>query len=172
MKECGLKLKSSNRDATRLVKLKGSLQQEVPPESSCSSGHETSTQVCTTEEGSDTMALCGRRNRPKLLFCLFGATLVGYLIFFRHSPGDVSATNRREAPGEREVGNEELKKPVYERPPLDGNALGEMGRPVKLNLNGEEKRKEEESIKKHQINTYVSDRVSLHRKLPERWNPL
>lgn len=68
--------------------------------------------------------------------------------------------------------NEQLKKPVYEKPPLDLNALGEMGRAVKLNLNGEEKRKEEESIKKHQINTYVSDKVSLHRRLPERWNPL
>lgn len=118
------------------------------------------------------MAACGRRKRPKLLFCLFGVTFVGYLIFFRHNFSDVSATNRREAPAERDVDNEHLKKPVYEKPPLDLNALGEMGRAVKLNLNAEEKRKEEESIKKHQINTYVSDKVSLHRRLPERWNPL
>jgi len=118
------------------------------------------------------MAQCGRRNRPKLLFFLFGATLVGYLIFFRHNSGDVNATNRRDAPGEREVANEELKKPVYERPPSDAHALGEMGRAVKLNLDEEERRKEQESIKKHQINTYVSDKLSLHRKLPERWNPL
>lgn len=118
------------------------------------------------------MAHCGRRNRPKLLLFLFGVTLVGYLIFFRHNSADVSATNRREAPGERDLDNKELKKPVYERLPLDLNALGEMGRAVKLNLNGEEKIKEEESIKKHQINTYVSDKVSLHRRLPERWNPL
>ncbi|KAA8585931.1 hypothetical protein FQN60_007500, partial [Etheostoma spectabile] len=47
-----------------------------------------------------------------------------------------------------------------------------MGRAVRLNLNAEEKRKEEQSIQKHQINTYVSDKVSLHRRLPERWNPL
>ncbi|XP_074543072.1 polypeptide N-acetylgalactosaminyltransferase 12 isoform X2 [Halichoeres trimaculatus] len=47
-----------------------------------------------------------------------------------------------------------------------------MGKAVKLNLEGEEKRKEEESIKNHQINTYVSDMLSLHRRLPERWNPL
>eukprot|EP00064_Thunnus_orientalis_P003501 superscaffoldBa00000287_g3510 len=118
------------------------------------------------------MAVCGRRNRPKLLFILFGVTLVGYLIFLRHSSGDVNDTNRREASGGREVANEQLKKPVYEKPPLDLNALGELGRAVKLNLNGEEKIKEEESIKKHQINTYVSDKVSLHRWLPERWNPL
>lgn len=73
---------------------------------------------------------------------------------------------------ERDVDNEQLKRPVYEKPPLDLNALGEMGRAVKLDLNEEEKIKEEESLKKHQINTYVSDRVSLHRRLPERWNPL
>ncbi len=118
------------------------------------------------------MAACGRRSRPKLLFFLFFATLVGYLIFFRHHSGDVSATRRREAPGEPELGNEDLKRPVYEKPSLDLNALGEMGRAVKLNLNGEEKRKEEESVKKHQINIYVSDKVSLHRRLPERWHPL
>ncbi|XP_010789546.1 polypeptide N-acetylgalactosaminyltransferase 12 [Notothenia coriiceps] len=118
------------------------------------------------------MALCGRRHRPKILFSLLSVTLVGYLVFFRHKSVDVSVTNRREPHGEQEVGNEELKKPVYERPPMDLLALGEMGRAVKLNLNGEEKIKEEESIKKHQINTYVSDKVSLHRSLPERWNPL
>lgn len=118
------------------------------------------------------MALCGRRNRPKLLLFLFGASLVGYLIFLRQYSGDISVTNRREAPREPEVDNEQLKKPVYEKPPLDLNTPGEMGKAVKLNLNGEEKRKEEESIKKNQINTYVSDKVSLHRRLPERWNPL
>lgn len=119
------------------------------------------------------MAVCGRRTRSKLLFCLLGVTLVGYLIFSRHNSGDVSEANRRrEAPGERGGDNERLKRPVYEKPPLDLDAPGEMGRAVKLNLGGEEKRKEEESIKKHQINTYVSDRVSLHRRLPERWNPL
>lgn len=118
------------------------------------------------------MAVCGRRNRPKLLFCLFGVTLVGYLIFFRHNSGDLNGANRREAPREQELDNEHLKKPVYEKPSLDLNALGELGRAVKLNLNGEEKKREEESIQKHQINTYVSDRVSLHRRMPEIWNPL
>lgn len=118
------------------------------------------------------MAVCGRRSRPKLVFLVFGVTLVGYLVFFRHNSVEVNATNRREAPGEPEVENEQLKKPVYEKPPLDIHALGEMGRAVKLNLQGEEKKEEEEGIKKHQINTYVSDRVSLHRRLPERWNPL
>lgn len=97
---------------------------------------------------------------------------MGYLLFFRNSSVDLSDTHRREASGEPEVTNEQLKKPVYEKPPLDLNALGEMGRAVKLNLDGEEKMKEEESLKKHQINTYVSDKVSLHRRLPERWNLL
>ncbi|KAM6974555.1 polypeptide N-acetylgalactosaminyltransferase 12 [Tautogolabrus adspersus] len=118
------------------------------------------------------MAVCGRRSHPKLVFFIFGVTLVGYLIHSKHSSGDVRATHEREAPIEREVGNDELKKPVYEKPPLDLNSLGELGRAVKLNLKGKAKKEEEESINKHQINTYVSDRLSLHRRLPEIWNPL
>lgn len=141
------------------------------PAQCSSAGHETATRFCA-KEGSDRMAVCGRRNRPKLLFCIIGGTLVGYLIFFRHHFSDLSATNRREAPAEREVDDEQLKKPVYEKPPLDLNAPGEMGTAVELELNGDEKAKEEESIQTHQINTYVSDKVSLHRRLPERWNPL
>ncbi|XP_045565765.1 polypeptide N-acetylgalactosaminyltransferase 12 isoform X2 [Salmo salar] len=119
------------------------------------------------------MALSRRRNRWKLIVCLFGASIVGYFILNRHNnPGDIAGTSRREVPTEQDIANEMLKKPVYDKPPLDLNALGEMGRAVKLNLVGEEKKKEEESINKHQINTYVSDLVSLHRSLPERWNPL
>ncbi|XP_052328609.1 polypeptide N-acetylgalactosaminyltransferase 12 [Oncorhynchus keta] len=119
------------------------------------------------------MALSRRRNRWKLIVCLFGASIVGYFILNRHNnPGDIAGTSRREVPTEQDIANEMLKKPVYDKPQLDLNALGEMGRAVKLNLVGEEKKKEEESINKHQINTYVSDLVSLHRSLPERWNPL
>uniref|UniRef100_A0A4W5QH32 Polypeptide N-acetylgalactosaminyltransferase n=1 Tax=Hucho hucho TaxID=62062 RepID=A0A4W5QH32_9TELE len=119
------------------------------------------------------MALSRRRNRWKLIVCLFGASIVGYFILNRHNnPGDIAGTSRREVPTEQDIANEMLKKPVYDKPPLDLNALGEMGRAVKLNLVGEEKKKEEESVNKHQINTYVSDLVSLHRSLPERWNPL
>lgn len=134
-------------------------------------GHENSAWPCS-KGGSDTMAVCGKRNRPKLLLCLLGVTFAGYLLFFRHNSSEVRATNRRGAPVERDGDNEQLKRPVYEKPPLDLSAPGEMGRAVKLDLSEEEKIKEEESLKKHQINTYVSDRVSLHRRLPERWNPL
>uniref|UniRef100_A0A3Q2NMG0 Polypeptide N-acetylgalactosaminyltransferase n=1 Tax=Fundulus heteroclitus TaxID=8078 RepID=A0A3Q2NMG0_FUNHE len=118
------------------------------------------------------MAACGRRSRAKLLFCLVGVTLLGYLLFFRHPSGEVAAANRRDVPADGGLEDERLRRPVYEKPPLDPNAPGEMGRAVKLNLNKEERMKEEESIQKHQINTYVSDRISLHRRLPERWNPL
>uniref|UniRef100_A0A3P9AI73 Polypeptide N-acetylgalactosaminyltransferase n=1 Tax=Esox lucius TaxID=8010 RepID=A0A3P9AI73_ESOLU len=113
-----------------------------------------------------------RIRTKKFIVCIFGASVVGYYIFNRNNPGDIGGTSLREVPTDYTIDNEMLKKPVYDRPPLDLNALGEMGRAVKLNLVGEEKRKEEESIKKHQINTYVSDMVSLHRRLPERWNPL
>lgn len=127
------------------------------------------------------MAAYRRRNRPKvlLLLLLLGATLFGYFMFFRQRSGEAGVANRRgggggeEASGKkREVDNEQLKKPVYEKPPLDLNAPGEMGRALKLSLNEQERRKEEESINRHQVNTYVSDRISLHRRLPERWNPL
>ncbi|XP_037549148.1 polypeptide N-acetylgalactosaminyltransferase 12 [Nematolebias whitei] len=123
------------------------------------------------------MAACRRRNRPRvLLLLLLGVTLFGYFVFFRQRSGE--AANRREGGGEetdekkREVDDEQLKKPVYEKPPLDLNAPGEMGRALQLSLNEQERRKEEESINRHQVNTYVSDRISLHRRLPERWNPL
>lgn len=119
------------------------------------------------------MAACGRRQRPKIALFLFGATLLGYFIFSRHNSTDVSA---REVPREErvkgEVTNEDLKKPVYEKPPLDINALGELGKPVKLKLSEEERKKQEESINAHQINVYLSDKISLHRRLAERWNPL
>lgn len=118
------------------------------------------------------MAVCGRRNRPKLLFCLLGVTLVGYLMFSGNHSADVGATDRRGAPAEPQPDDGDLKRPVYEKPPLDWNAPGEMGRAVRLTLSEEEKRKEEESLQKHQINIYISDKVSLHRRLPERWNPL
>lgn len=120
------------------------------------------------------MAICGRRSRSKLILYILGAFVLGYLVFHRNTQSDVGLASRREVPVEQDKNLEEdfLKKPVYEKPPLDVNALGEMGRAVKLDLTGEEKREEEESIKKHQINTYVSDKISLHRRLPERWNPL
>ncbi|ROK35828.1 Polypeptide N-acetylgalactosaminyltransferase 12 [Anabarilius grahami] len=120
------------------------------------------------------MAICGRRSRSKLILYILGAFVVGYLVFHRNTRSDVGLASRREVPVEQDKNLDEdfLKKPVYEKPPLDVNALGEMGRAVKLDLTGEEKREEEESIKKHQINTYVSDRISLHRRLPEKWNPL
>ncbi|MBN3289697.1 GLT12 acetylgalactosaminyltransferase, partial [Polypterus senegalus] len=122
------------------------------------------------------MSLFGRRKRTKFLV-LIGACLVCYLLFHRSSQKDSgAAANKRVAQVENDPDHkgdlEDLKRPVYEKPPLDPNALGELGRPVKLDLEGDEKRKEEESIQKHQINIYVSDKISLHRRLPERWNPL
>uniref|UniRef100_A0A672SDB1 Polypeptide N-acetylgalactosaminyltransferase n=1 Tax=Sinocyclocheilus grahami TaxID=75366 RepID=A0A672SDB1_SINGR len=115
------------------------------------------------------MAICGRRSRPKFILYILGAFVVGYLVFHRNTHSDVGLASRREVPVEepKNVDEELLKKPVYEKPPLDINALGEMGRAVKLDLTEEEKREEEESIKKHQINTYVSDRISLHHHLKE-----
>ncbi|XP_075995466.1 polypeptide N-acetylgalactosaminyltransferase 12 [Genypterus blacodes] len=118
------------------------------------------------------MAVCGRRTRSKILIFLSGASLVGYLIFYPHNSKDLSVSSREESRVKQELEYNQLKKPVYEKPPLDADELGELGRPVKLILNEEEKRKEQDSINRHQINVYVSDKVSLHRRLPEKWNPL
>ncbi|XP_041105031.1 polypeptide N-acetylgalactosaminyltransferase 12-like [Polyodon spathula] len=122
------------------------------------------------------MVMYGRRNRTKILF-LFAAFAIGYIIFHRNTVKDLGdAAAKRGVNGKEHLVQgdelERLKKTVYEKPPLDLNDLGEMGTAVKLNLEGEEKKKEEESIKKHQINIYVSEKISLHRRLPERWNPL
>lgn len=123
------------------------------------------------------MVPCGRsRNRRNLLLCVAGVTFATYLLFFRHEPAPPSENGRRLVHREQgqllPAASEQLRKPVYEKPPLDPNALGELGRAVHLNLQGDEKLQEEESINKHQINIYVSDKLSLHRRLPEKWNPL
>lgn len=121
------------------------------------------------------MAIYGRRNRSKLIICVLGAFIAGYLIFPKDTQSDSGPASLREVPAEdhRNADDAFYKRPVYEKPPLDVNALGEMGRAVKFtDLSDEEKRKEEESIKKHQINTYVSEKISLHRRMPEIWNPL
>ncbi|XP_027695541.1 polypeptide N-acetylgalactosaminyltransferase 12-like [Vombatus ursinus] len=65
-----------------------------------------------------------------------------------------------------------LRRPVYPRPPPEPGALGELGRAVSLELDEAGKKLQEDSIQRHQINIYLSDRISLHRRLPERWHPL
>ncbi|XP_072365107.1 polypeptide N-acetylgalactosaminyltransferase 12 isoform X2 [Scyliorhinus torazame] len=121
-----------------------------------------------------------RRSKPLLLLCC-GMIALGFVILSRSGQQEKEQqTERRDqaagaagGPGSHSQSEDEhLQRAVYERPPVDVNALGELGRAVHLNLQGEEKRKEEESVSKHQINTYVSDRISLRRRLPERWNPL
>uniref|UniRef100_UPI00398F5708 polypeptide N-acetylgalactosaminyltransferase 12 isoform X2 n=1 Tax=Pristiophorus japonicus TaxID=55135 RepID=UPI00398F5708 len=127
--------------------------------------------------------LLGRRRRSRPLLLLFCAMVaVGFVILSRSGQSDdEQEAERRGLAGGGYGGKsesfgyseyEQLQRPVYEKPPLDLNALGELGRAVHLNLEGDEKRKEEESVGKHQINIYVSDRISLRRRLPERWNPL
>ncbi|KAM9775954.1 polypeptide N-acetylgalactosaminyltransferase 12 isoform 2-T2 [Syngnathus typhle] len=108
------------------------------------------------------MAAC-RRNRLKLF--LSGAALLALLFLYFGEPPDTD-------PHVLEARESYLRRPVYEKPPLLPDAPGALGSAVLLTLTGDEKRKQEESISKHQINIYVSDMISLHRRLPERWNPL
>lgn len=111
-----------------------------------------------------------RRTREALLALLALAGL-GAVLWARSGSGTVEirtavdpVPSRTPRPGRRE--------PVLSRPPLDANALGAQGEAVRLQLQDEELRLQEESVRLHQINIYLSDRISLHRRLPERWNPL
>ncbi|KAM8967732.1 polypeptide N-acetylgalactosaminyltransferase 12 [Pelodytes ibericus] len=120
-----------------------------------------------------------RRKRLCLVASIFCIFFFGFLLMSKG--GDNSSQHDIEERHDRRdvhdvpkapVSYEQLKRPVYEKPSLNPNALGEFGRAVKLNLIGKEKELEDESIKKHQINIYLSDKISLHRRLEERWNPL
>ncbi|XP_028820317.1 polypeptide N-acetylgalactosaminyltransferase 12 [Denticeps clupeoides] len=125
------------------------------------------------------MAPCGRRTRPKFLLLALCASLLVYLLL-HNSGGDGDGEpgvpgRRRGVPApdlDAAAEQARLRRPVYDKPPLDVRAPGEMGRAVKLELSGAEKKREEEGIEQHQINTHVSDKISLHRRLPHKWNPL
>ncbi|XP_077363018.1 polypeptide N-acetylgalactosaminyltransferase 12 [Festucalex cinctus] len=112
------------------------------------------------------MAFC-RRKRLKLF--LGGAAVLACLFVYF---GDFGELDLADAAETDEPEQPDPKRPVYEKPPEDPNAPGTLGRAVELTLSDDEKLKQEESISKHQINIYVSDKISLHRRLPERWNPL
>ncbi|XP_061616080.1 polypeptide N-acetylgalactosaminyltransferase 12 [Phyllopteryx taeniolatus] len=108
------------------------------------------------------MAAC-RRRRFKL--SLSAAAVLAFLfVYWGDFPGQLDADADAEPA--------DLKRPVYEKPPLEPDAPGELGRAVELTLSADEKLKQDESISKHQVNIYVSDMISLHRRLPERRNPL
>ncbi|XP_018427935.1 PREDICTED: polypeptide N-acetylgalactosaminyltransferase 12-like [Nanorana parkeri] len=124
--------------------------------------------------------------RRKIIFVLVAIAcilLFGFLLLSKEVEESSSQNSeghkveKRVLPGEEslkqdELTYEQLKRPVYEKPPLDPSALGELGRAVNLHLEGDEKKLEEESINTLQINIYLSDRISLHRRLEERWNPM
>ncbi|XP_074217991.1 polypeptide N-acetylgalactosaminyltransferase 12 isoform X2 [Camelus bactrianus] len=108
-----------------------------------------------------------RRGRGALLALLALLALAGL--------GSVLRTRRRAGAAEtglRRTPRSGRRDPVLPRPPVSEDALGAHGEAVRLELQGEELRLQEESVRLHQINIYLSDRISLHRRLPERWNPL
>ncbi|KAE8597445.1 hypothetical protein XENTR_v10016473 [Xenopus tropicalis] len=59
--------------------------------------------------------------------------------------------------------NEELRQPVYKKPPPDPNMPGEWGKAARLELGPTEKKMQDESIEKYALNIYLSDQISLHR---------
>ncbi|XP_028690222.1 polypeptide N-acetylgalactosaminyltransferase 12 isoform X2 [Macaca fascicularis] len=110
-----------------------------------------------------------RRGREALLVLLALLALAGLGSVLRARRG---ARARAADPGPPRTPRLGRREPVLPRPPVPANALGARGEAVRLQLQGEELRLQEESVRLHQINIYLSDRISLHRRLPERWNPL
>ncbi|XP_061281768.1 polypeptide N-acetylgalactosaminyltransferase 12 isoform X2 [Bos javanicus] len=108
-----------------------------------------------------------RRGREALLALLALLALAGLASVLRARRGAGVAE-----PGLRRTQRSGRRDPVLPRPPVPEDALGAHGEAVRLQLQGEELRLQEESVRLHQINIYLSDRISLHRRLPERWNPL
>ncbi|KAM6169613.1 polypeptide N-acetylgalactosaminyltransferase 12 [Rhynchocyon petersi] len=108
-----------------------------------------------------------RRGRATLLALLALLALAGLSAVLRARRGARAAEPgppRARRPGRRE--------PVLPRPPIPADALGSRGEAVRLQLRDDELRLQEESVERNQINIYLSDRISLHRRLPERRNPL
>jgi len=57
-------------------------------------------------------------------------------------------------------------------PPIDPNAPGEMGKPVRIeNPDPETKKKIDKGWKDNAYNQYISDMISLHRSLPDQRDP-
>ncbi|XP_011931225.1 PREDICTED: polypeptide N-acetylgalactosaminyltransferase 12 isoform X2 [Cercocebus atys] len=112
-----------------------------------------------------------RRGREALLVLLALLALAGLGSVLRARRG-AGAGARAADPGPPRTPRLGRREPVLPRPPVPANALGARGEAVRLQLQGEELRLQEESVRLHQINIYLSDRISLHRRLPERWNPL
>lgn len=108
-----------------------------------------------------------RRGREALLVLLALLALAGLGSVLRARRGAGTAE-----PGLPRTPRSGRRDPVLPRPPVREDALGARGEAVRLQLQGEELRLQEESVRLHQINIYLSDRISLHRRLPERWNPL
>ncbi|XP_069330575.1 polypeptide N-acetylgalactosaminyltransferase 12 [Eulemur rufifrons] len=108
-----------------------------------------------------------RRGREALLVLLALLALAGLGSVLRARRGARAAE-----PGPLRTPRSGRREPVLQRPPVPADALGARGEAVRLQLQDEELRLQEESVRLHQINIYLSDRISLHRRLPERWNPL
>ncbi|XP_053570375.1 polypeptide N-acetylgalactosaminyltransferase 4 [Bombina bombina] len=106
---------------------------------------------------------------------LAGFFMIAYLVVelsvsaFHTSEVDLPTTKRK---GEREFftteeRNEDLSKPVYEKPLPNPNSPGEWGKAARLQLGPAEKKMEEETIEKYAINIYLSDQISLHRHIQD-----
>ncbi|XP_072009011.1 polypeptide N-acetylgalactosaminyltransferase 4 isoform X3 [Engystomops pustulosus] len=108
-------------------------------------------------------------------FVVVGLFMITYMVMelsvssFSSLEKDAHITKKRE---ERDLPAtedkvEDLKRPLYIKPPPNPNGPGEWGKAAHLQLNSAEKKMQEESIEKYAINIYLSDQISLHRHIQD-----
>ncbi|XP_067866140.1 polypeptide N-acetylgalactosaminyltransferase 4 [Heterodontus francisci] len=88
-----------------------------------------------------------------------------------NSAGQSSSEERRNRAYSKDEQSEDLSRPVYKKPAIDLRSPGELGKAAHLQLNADEKKKEEDSIERYAINVYVSDKISLHRHIQDERMP-
>ena len=116
------------------------------------------------------MRVC-RSRINRLTRVIIGISICFFLIFLFLKKN--FSSNKFEKSNTEDV-NQGLAKLALPRPSdWDPNGLGEGGTAVRLpNLNAEDKKKVEETIKTYAVNQFVSERISLHRTLQDKRHKL
>ncbi|KAG9330932.1 hypothetical protein JZ751_021603 [Albula glossodonta] len=84
----------------------------------------------------------------------------------------VPSTAGRSPPLQQKRGSYKVVVPSVKREPGEATPThGDLGRPVRLRLEGREREMELSGLKKYGFNEVVSERISLHRRLPEVRHP-
>ncbi|XP_061520328.1 polypeptide N-acetylgalactosaminyltransferase 4 isoform X1 [Phycodurus eques] len=114
----------------------------------------------------------------KLFFLLWVLWLGYILLVLSPSPSPSSSASSRDTlepePRKLDVAEPADGKPaapVYAKPPADDDAPGEWGRAANPDLSPEEKTQAQDSVERYAINIFVSDKISLHRRIKDSRMP-